>query len=475
MRSMVKRALVLPLLMLVLLVLAGCGSGSGSGGGGGSSADAVSLVPAGALAYATIDTDFGSSQLKSAQQVLDKFPIKNTVIHDVLSSAAKQGVDLRKLSASVGSVLDVAVLKTGTTTAVVGFAKPSDEQTFDAQLGKLVHTKVSGWTVFAKTQAALDAVTSRTASLADDADYKDALGSLPGTGDAIVRAFAPASALQSIGNSSATSTIQPFTGAAKWFTSALTSEGGNSFKLETHAKTTSGGSSSGGSGLADEIPSGAIAALSLNGGSISLPASAQAQLGQLSQSAGFDIQGLVGLLGGPVIVYVKPGAPIPEVTLAAKPTDPAGAQQAITSLLTKALASQTNGAPPQTTTVDGVSLKSMNLGPIALYWGRVGDQIAVTDDSNAIATIKGGSASSKLTDDSLFKGTAKGAGMPSSNQGFLYLDAKDALPLIEGFAALANQKIPPQVQSNLAPLKGALVYGSRNGDVQDLVVFASTN
>ncbi|HZQ17016.1 MAG TPA: hypothetical protein VFA82_09610 [Gaiellaceae bacterium] len=473
---MAKRVLLLPLLALVLFAAAGCaGSGGGSGGGGGSSADAASLVPADALAYATIDTDLGSDELKSAQQVLGKFPIESTALARVMSAAAKQGVDLRKLSSSVGPVLDVALLKTGAGAGAVGFARPSDEQAFDAQLGKLVHTTVSGWTVFAKTQALLDAVTSKTAALADDATYKEALASLPGTGDAIARAYAPASSLKSLGGSSPASTIQPFAGAARWFTGALTSKDGTSFKLEAHVKTSAGGSSSGGTGLADEIPSGAIAALSLTGGSFTLPAAAQAQLGTLTQSAGVDVQGLLGLLRGPVIAYVKPGAPIPAVTLAAKPPDPAGAEQAITSLLAKALASQTNGAAPQTTTVDGVQLQTLSLGPVALYWGRVGDQIAVTDDTTSISAIKSGAASGKLADDSLFKDAVKGSGMPDSNQGFLYVDAKDALPLVEGFATLASQTIPPQLQSNLAPLASALVYGARSGDVEDFVVYVSTN
>ncbi len=176
-----------------------------------------------------------------------------------------------------------------------------------------------------------------------------------------------------------------------------------------------------------------------------------------------------------MIAYVKPGTPIPAVTLAAKPQDPASAQKAIGSLLQKALASQTNGAAPQTTTVDGVQLQTVNLGPVALYWGRVGDQVVVTDDSASVSTIKSGSSSGKLADDSLFKDAAKGAGMPDANEGFLYLDAKDAVPLIEGVAGLAGQSIPQSVQANLTPLRSMLVYGSRAGDVQTVVAYVSTN
>jgi len=46
---------------------------------------------------------------------------------------------------------------------------------------------------------------------------------------------------------------------------------------------------------------------------------------------------------------------------------------------------------------------------------------------------------------------------------------------IQGFAQLANQTIPESVLANLRPLRSLLVYGSRDGDIQNVVVYLKTN
>jgi len=68
-----------------------------------------------------------------------------------------------------------------------------------------------------------------------------------------------------------------------------------------------------------------------------------------------------------------------------------------------------------------------------------------------------------------------GAGMTDSGQGFLFLDIKDALPALSGFAQLANQTLPPAVENNLRPLRSLLLFGSRDGDLQSFVVYVKTS
>jgi hypothetical protein len=470
-----KRSLVL-VPLLALAFAAGCGSSGG--GGGGSSADAASIVPADAQVFATVDTDQGSDQLTSAQTVLDKFPIKQKLEAELTQAATKNGLRFQQIVSTVGPVLDVAVLKTGTTTGVVGFAKPSDEQAFVGQLKNVVHTTVSGWTVFAQSQALLDAVTSRTSSLADDATYKAAIGSIPGTGDAIARLYAPGTALKTAtsiaGSSAAAGSLKALAQGSTpdWITAALTSAKGGSFKLELHVKQPSGAPTAGAS-LADQIPSGVLAALSISGGSLkALPAGTETQLGSLTQSLGIDVQALIGILNGPVILYVKQGTPIPEVTIAAKPPDAAGASAAIRGLVTKLVLK--NGGSIKKVTIGGVELNSVNVGPIALYWGTFNGELVVTDNPSALSSLKNG-PSSKLTDDSTFKNAADAAGLPDGNQGFLYLDLKDTLPMVEGIATLASQQLPPSVETNLAPLKTLLAYADREGQVQSAVLELQTN
>jgi hypothetical protein len=463
--------------ILALAFAAGCGGGGG-GGGGGSAPDAASIVPADALVYATVSTDTGSDQLGSAQTILDKFPIKQKALAQLKAEALKNGVNLDTIMSSVGPVVDVAVLKVGTTTAPVGFAKPSDEQTFDAQLKNLKHTTVDGWTVFAETQALLDAVTNRTANLADDSTYEDALPSIPGAADAIARVYAPGSSLStaaSLAGSSVPGGLGNLTKNSKvaWITAALTSTGGTSANLETHFKTSGAGTPEGSGSLADKIPSDVLVALSLTGGTANaLPAGTEQQLGTLTQQLGIDVSSLIGILQGPVIAYVKQGTPIPEVTLAAQPPDAVGASRAIGQLMTKLVLK--NGGTIKKVSISGAELNTVNVGPISLYWGTYNGLLVVTDNPSALGTLKNG-PSNTLLDDSTFKDTASAAGMPDSNQGFLYVDAKDALPMIEGLATIAGQNIPANVQANLQPLRALLLYGSRDGAVQTAVVNVQTN
>ncbi len=60
--------------LLATLAAVATACGGSSGGGGGSSGGAAAIVPGDAIAFITVDTDTSSSQLKSAESVLDKFP-----------------------------------------------------------------------------------------------------------------------------------------------------------------------------------------------------------------------------------------------------------------------------------------------------------------------------------------------------------------------------------------------------------------
>ncbi len=466
------RVLLIPLLALAFV--AGCGGGgsAGAGSGGGSGGDdAAALVPADALAYVTLDTDLGSTQITNASAVLQKFPIEPKLIAQIRSGLASQGVDLDSLVSSVGPTLGVAVLKVSSKTGVVGFAKPSDEKAFDAQLSKAkgaVHTTISGWTVFAQSQAFLDAVTNRTANLADDASFQAAVATIPGSGDAIARAYASPAALETAMSSANLGSAAPG-GGFRWIAAALTSQDGT-FRLEAHVKETSAPSSSASkSALLDKIPSGSVLALSLNGVGSVLPASATTQLQSLSAILGVDIAGLIGVFDGPVVGWVRAGTPLPEVTLAAKPSDPVRAASAVSGLLAKVLPNQKTTS----LTVDGVPLEKIDVGPVALYWGSFDGELLLSDSTAAVSELKSGSGG--LADDPVFKQAAQKAGMPDGNQGFVFLNMKDALPMIEGIAQLAGQPLPASIDDNLRPLRSILLYGTRDGDVQDLVVSVETN
>jgi hypothetical protein len=454
----------------VLAVLAaGCG-----GGGGSSSSDADSVVPRDALAFVTIDTDTSSGQVGSALKILKKFPIEPRAERQLRASISQGGFNLDTITKSAGSEVDLAVLTVNGKPTPVGFAKPSDEKAFDAQLdrnqGK--HQKIDGWTVFADKQAALDAVSNRKGDLSDDSTYQAAITSLPD--DAIARFYA-SSAAQGVVQNEATKQNLPASslggiGKSQWFAGALTSQNG-AFKLEVHTKNAKSQVLSQQNPLASKIPSGSIVALALNGGGATktLPSATQQQLSALGQQLGVDLPGLISALNGPVIAYVRPGIPLPEVTIAARPAQPAGAASAVGSLLAR-FANGKKGVP---TKVDGGTLNKLDLGPIALYYGVNGGELVVTDSSNALAELNG--SVGRLSGDDVFKEAKDGAGMTDSAQTFLFLNIKDALPALSGFAQLANQNLPPQVENNLRPLRSALLYGSSDSSIGSFVAYVKTS
>ena len=454
----------------VLAVLAaGCG-----GGGGSASSDADSVVPRDALAFVTIDTDTSSGQVASALKILKKFPIEPRAERQLRASISQGGVNFNAIRKSAGSEVDVAVLTVNGQPTPVGFAKPSDEKAFDAQLdrNKGKHQKIDGWTVFAGKQAALDAVSNRKGDLSDDETYQAAVKSLPD--DAIARFYGSSAAQGVVLNEAAKQNLPASSlgtiGKAQWFTGALTSDSG-AFKLEVHTKNAKTQVLSQTNPLASKIPSGAIVALALNGGGATktLPAATQQQLSALGQQLGVDLPGLISVLNGPVIAYVRPGIPLPEVTIAARPAQPANASSAVGSLLAR-FANGKTGVP---TKVDGGTLNKLDLGPIALYYGVNDGQLVVTDSSNALAELNG--SVGRLSGDDVFKEAKDGAGMTDSAQTFLFLDVKDALPALSGFAQLANQNLPPEVENNLRPLRSALLYGSSDSSVGSFVAYVKTS
>ena len=75
------------------IVAAGCGSASG--GSGGSNDSAAGLVPGDAVAFITVSTDTGGTQLKNAEAVLNKFPAHTKLVAALEKSLASGGSERR--------------------------------------------------------------------------------------------------------------------------------------------------------------------------------------------------------------------------------------------------------------------------------------------------------------------------------------------------------------------------------------------
>jgi hypothetical protein len=476
------RALAATTFTALALVAAGCGGSSSSSGSASGSAGAAALVPRDAAAYVAVNTDLKSSQWKQVDDLLNKFPSKDRLLQSLRGDLAKQGVDFDSdVKPALGDEIDVAVLVTQTgSRQVVALTKPKDEAKFDALLKKgspphPVHEKVDGWTVVAQKQAGLDAVkaASKGSSLQDDSAFGDAFGKLPG--DAVAKFFVRGSAARSLGAGSLgpLGAAVPAASSLEYVTGALVAED-DGFRVDGVGRSSgNGGGASYTSKLVSQVPAGAYLFVSFHGSKQSLaglrsnPALGQ-QLPQIERALGVSLDQIGALFRNEVAIYVRQGTPIPEISLVSLVDDEAAARATLNRLTTR-LGALTGGAP-KATTIDGVAARQLVVG------GRFSVYTAVFDGKLVVTTAPGGisglrDGGQKLTADPVFKSAKSAAKLPDSTTGFVFLNLKDAIPLLQNLAQLGGQQIPSQVSGNLAPLRSFLAYATKDGSETRFTAF----
>src|SRR5262245_19606726 len=89
---------------LAAFAVAGCGGGGDGSSNASASADtsAAGLAPATTAAFAVVNTDFSSDQLKAADELTAKFPIRARALRELRKALLAQGIDIDALRASVG-------------------------------------------------------------------------------------------------------------------------------------------------------------------------------------------------------------------------------------------------------------------------------------------------------------------------------------------------------------------------------------
>ncbi len=458
------------------LVLAGCGGGSSAGSGSTALGGAAQVVPADAAAFVAIDTDLGSPQWQAVDGLLAKLPARDSLLTTLRSSFEKK----TKLSwendvkPALGPELDLAVLGAGAggSPQLVVLLQPADAGKLDALLGtiassgdpKPVSEQVGGWTAVSDSQAALDALSGAPTHLADSTVYQEATGRL--APDALLHAFADGGrARQLLGSFALGSTPSPGTGTLAWASAdAVAQDGG--LKIDGYMR----GDGSGpqpqpyASDLVHRIPSGAllVADFQAKGGTAPAAAGPASPLSGLLGSLGK----LGAALGGETAVYLGAGVPLPSVTLVTHSSDP----QAAVDALDQAFSGLGGGAsgPGSGSGSGGLDLGAI-LGALKLQHEVVDGNLVVSTSGQAIADFKSGGR--KLADDGTFQEAQSASAMPGETTGFLYVNLKDALPLVEGIAAMGGGGLPAGLAENLGVLRTLTAYGSVDGGVQSFTLF----
>ncbi|MGZ4355068.1 MAG: DUF3352 domain-containing protein [Gaiellaceae bacterium] len=448
-------------------LLAGCGGSSGAGSGSATIGAGAAVAPADSVAFVAIDTNVSSAQWQAVNGLLQKFPS-----HDELLAQLQKGFEQKtKLSwandvqPALGPELDVVVLPAASNgkPELVALVQPADGAKLDALVQKLgkesgetyVSAQVGGWTAVAASQAALDAVTGATTHLADANTYQDATAKL--AGDALATAYANGTeAHQLLGSLGKTLPSASTDAQVQWVSADVVAASGG-LEVNGFVRTQGGAAPAQpyASALVSKIPSGALAVADFNGTAAAASAAKATATGLLAT--------LGTTLGGETALYVSPGQPIPSVTLVTHPTDPQAAADALDKAFAGLGSSSGSSAGPAMGGLGAI------LGNLHLYPAIDGGTLVASTSQQAIADFQGGGP--KLADDGAFKEATAAASMPAETNGFVYVNLKDALPLVEGLAGLMGAKLPAGLQDNLAPLRSVTGYATRSGDETSFTVF----
>jgi hypothetical protein len=285
----------------------------------------------------------------------------------------------------------------------VALVQPSDRERLDRQLDDagIVQERVGGWTVFSRDRASVEAVQHATSRLADTAWYHPVEADV-----AFSRRRGPVVASVRDGQASATRSELP--------------EGADA----EHP-------------LAASIPADAVAAAAVHEGSTVFAALPFAAV--LKEGLGLETATLAAAAPGDAALYARSGVPAAGVTLLARGADVSAARRVVGEL-----APNVAGVPG---TVGGVAATDVSLGPVDLYYGKVGRTIFVTDDPGAT-----------LVPQATF---LEPEGLPAKTRAWAYLAVPRGRPALESLAALAGTRLSPAFIRKLSSLRTLLAYRTR--------------
>ena len=458
---------------LLALAVIGCGGSDETSATGADSA--AGIAPANAAAYVAVDSDLDSDQWQQAQELLDRFPGKDRLLAELREELGEEDIDWeRDVDPALGPETAIVVLDGEND--VVGLTKPDDREKLDALLKRVneeedenyVLREIEGWTAIADTDAILDAFErgADAGTLDDDERFQDALAELPE--QALAKAYISGDAIDETAEETTGSSTDVLTGGAKVVSVALALEALDEGAKLSGATQLEGGDPPGAyeATLLERVPDDALAVFSFNDLATGIEQAQSAEgvapaLSQVEQLLGVDVDDLKRLVAGESIVYVRAGTPIPEVTVLLDVEDTAAAQSTVDRLAERAASSL--GARTGTTEVDGEQVKYVDIQGIRISYTTFDGLLALTSGPTGIRDAR--SDDDKISGDERFQAAKEAAGMGDESNGFLYVDLKDSIPLVEGVAGLADEEIPTEVSENLAPLESFLAYAEQDGEI----------
>jgi hypothetical protein len=441
------RVFVAAALASLAVVVAGCGGTSSSVSLGAKlGTDAAHLVPADALAFASIDTDESSQQWHQLDQLTSGFAARTQLLQKVNAALGQHGLSFDKdVKPALGKELNVAVLKgTGTTPDVVAIVKPDDQSKLRALASKFDQgnehytvEEIGGWSVVADSADAFSAVRAARSgrSLGDTSSFTSAQSEL--AGNAIARVYVASGAFASLAKQ-----LPVAVGNAPDWAAAKLDVGSDTIRASAAAAGDVVPAPTATSLLRD-VPSGAALALAFTGGTQLANALGAAK------STTLPLQQLAPLVTGPGVAYVRVSGLVPDVALELAPTNPQAALQRARSVLASAAG---------------------KLGPLQLTPQLVSDKLVISDSPRAASALRGGA---KLVNDAAFKDALQAAGAPQQTSALLYADMPQLTPLLQlAGQALGGKPIDPTLSDTLGHIGAVVAWATRSGGTSRFELWA---
>jgi hypothetical protein len=485
----------LGLFVALALIAAGCGGGGGNKGAL-SSESGAKLVRSDALVFVSIDSDLGSSQWKQVDGLSHKFPGREKALAQIEQALAGQNLDYSAdIKPALGPEVDIAVV-TGATLKETSFAfltKPDDAAKFKKLVAKLnessspgdqaVYREIGdGWYALSRSQQMIDRVLKGgNSALSDDGTFNDAMGKLPA--DALAKAYVNGPQLATLLRQAVQQSGTPFDlsslGVDKLdsISASLSAENDG---VRLHGAVAGSGSKVLGSGnytskLMSGVPGDALAFLTFQGGRVADQLQTledNPQLGpalkQFESNLGVSLKDILDLFRNEVAFYARPGTPLPEFTLVLESSDEQKALGTLGKLFTR-LGAVGLTQPCATTEQGGVTMQCVQVSRVAIHYGASEGKVFITTGPSAVSEYK--ASGNKLADDPDFKSAKSAAGLPDSNGGFVYVNLKDTIPMIESLIGFGGITTPQEVTANLAPLRSFLAWSAGSGDARTFDVF----
>jgi hypothetical protein len=482
------RTLRLIALAAFVFTLLGCGAGEQA-----RTADGAKVVPASVPVFVSIDSDLSSDQWRQVDDLLQKFPARDGLIGELRSSMKQDsGLDYEDdVKPALGDEVDLVWLDfENDGSNVVFLTKPKDEDAFQRLLERgnstgtddLFCEKTDGWQVCADNRAKIDRFTALPdgEKLADDELYDDALAELPD--EALVHVYVRGeSIVEALKDFAVPGSPLPLTSdqSPEYLSAALAAEG-DGFRLVGTGRATQpleGQPEPFESTLLDVVPADAVAFLTFKGGDEyskqlqELEKNETYRMGvkEFEQMLGIPLSSLLELFENEVGLYVRPGSPIPEVTLLIEAPNEQEALARVNRAvekLTKSMPTRPCQAPSEEA---GVQVRCVDLGQFELRTAAFDGKVVVTIGQGAIAKLRGDG--DKLADDEGFEDARDAAGMPAESVGFMWLDLEDGIPMVLGLAGATGGTIPAEIRENLEPLGSFLAWADSDGSSGSFTAF----